>query len=37
MALKMNEREVIDKVYKCIPIDEVALIAAHFPSNFLFR
>lgn len=37
MALRINEREVIDKVYRCIPLDNVPLICAHFPSNYLFR
>ena len=37
MALKLNEREVISKVYRCIPLENVSLIAAHFPSNYLFK
>jgi len=37
MALRLNEPEVIDKVFKCIPITSVQLIASHFPSNYLFR
>jgi len=37
MALKINQVEIIDKVYKCIPIDSVALISAHFPSNYLYK
>jgi len=37
MALKINEREVIDKVFRCISLDNVPLICAHFPSNYLFR
>jgi hypothetical protein len=37
MALKLNEQEVIEKVFKCIPIESVKLICSHFPSNFLFR
>lgn len=37
LSLRMNEPEVIDKVFKCIPIDSVKLISAHFPSNYLFR
>ena len=37
MSLKINELEVIEKVYKCIPIENVALISAHFPSNYLFK
>lgn len=37
MAIKINEKEVMDKVYKCIPIDNVPLITAHFPSNYLFK
>ena len=37
MSLKLNEAEVIDKVFKCIPIDSVSLISANFPSNYLYR
>ena len=37
MSLKLNEDEVIDKVFKCIPIASVSLISANFPSNYLFR
>jgi periodic tryptophan protein 2 len=37
MSLKINEREVVEKVFKCIPLDNVPLITAHFPSNYLFR
>ena len=31
MALKMNEHEVISKVYQCIPIASVPLIANNIP------
>lgn len=37
LSLKLNEMEVIDKVYKCIPISNVPLLCAHFPSNYLFK
>ena len=37
MSLKLNEDEVIEKVFKCIPIASVSLISANFPSNYLFR
>jgi len=37
MAIKMNEFDVIDKVYKCVPLESVNLLSAHFPSNYLFR
>lgn len=37
MALKINELEVVEKVYKCIPLENVSLISAHFPSNYLFK
>ena len=37
LSLRMNEPEVIDKVFKCVPSESVKLICAHFPSNFLFR
>ncbi len=37
MALKLNEKEVIAKVYRCIPLENVSLIAANFPSNYLFK
>ena len=37
MALKLNEEEVIDKVFKCIPIKSISLICANFPSNYLYR
>lgn len=37
LALKLNTVEVIDKVYKCIPINNVPLISANFPSNYLFK
>jgi len=37
LSLRMNEPEVIKQVFKCIPIESVKLICAHFPSNFVFR
>ena len=37
MALKLNEEEVIDKVFKCIPLKSTSLICANFPSNYLYR
>lgn len=37
MSLKLNEEQVIDKVYKCIPIESAELISANFPSNYLFK
>jgi len=37
MALRLNQPEVIDKVYKCIPIQSVQLISANFPTNYLFK
>jgi len=37
MALKLNEAELIEKVFGCIPVESVPLISAHFPSNYLFR
>ena len=37
MALKLNEAEVIDKVFKCIPIKSISLISANFPSNYLYQ
>jgi len=37
MALKLNEEEIIEKVYKCIPAHNIGLISANIPSNYLFR
>lgn len=37
MALKLNEPEIIDKVYKCVPLSSATLISANFPANYLFR
>mmetsp|Transcript_3379 Transcript_3379/g.5678 ORF Transcript_3379/g.5678 Transcript_3379/m.5678 type:complete len:393 (-) Transcript_3379:434-1612(-) len=36
MALQMGEAEVIEKVYKCIPMESIDLICSLFPSNYLF-
>ena len=36
MALKMNEIEVISKVYQCIPLISVPLIVNNIPQNYLF-
>ena len=37
MSLKLNEIQVLDKVFKCIPIASVSIISSNFPSNYLFR
>jgi hypothetical protein len=37
MAMRLNEEEVIEKVFKCVPIESVTLISANFPSNYLFK
>ena len=37
MSIQMNEVEIIDKVYKCIPIETVPLLSAHIPSNFIIK
>ena len=37
LALRMNEPVVLDKVFKCIPIQSVPLIVANIPSSFVFR
>ena len=37
MSLKLNEEELIEKVYGCIPIESAPLISANFPTNYLFR
>ena len=37
MALKLNEPEVVDKVYKCVPLSSASLISSNFPANYLFR
>uniref|UniRef100_A0A7S3MWE7 Small-subunit processome Utp12 domain-containing protein n=1 Tax=Strombidium inclinatum TaxID=197538 RepID=A0A7S3MWE7_9SPIT len=37
LSLKMNEQEVIEKVFKCIPAKSAPLIAANFPSAFFFQ
>ena len=37
MSLKLNVPEVIDSVFKCIPIESVPLISSSFPSNYLFK
>lgn len=37
LSLRMNEREVTEKVFKCIPQETVSLLAANFPSNYLLR
>ena len=35
--MRLNEIEVIEKVFNCIPLESVPLICAHFPSNYLFK
>ena len=35
LSLRLGEREVIQTVYGCIPLQSVSLICAHFPNNFL--
>lgn len=37
MSLKLNVPEIIDKVFKCIPLESVPLISSSFPSNYLFK
>ena len=37
MSLKLNEIQVLDKVFKCIPIASISIISSNFPSNYLFR
>jgi len=37
LSLRLNESEVIEKVFKCIPLESVRLISSSFPSNYLFR
>ena len=37
MALKLNEEEIIDKVFKCIPMNSISLISSSFPSNYLYQ
>ena len=37
LSLRLNEQEVIEKVFGCIPIGSVTIISANFPSNYLFR
>lgn len=33
----MNEREVTQKVFKCIPAESISLISANMPSNYLLK
>jgi periodic tryptophan protein 2 len=35
-SLRLGEREVTDKVFKCIPISAAEIISSQFPSNYLF-
>jgi hypothetical protein len=35
LALRLNEPEVTQTVYKCIPRGTIELIVAHFPTNYL--
>ena len=35
LALRLGERDVIQAVYKCIPVESVPLLCAHFPLSFL--
>ena len=37
MSLKLNDDDIIDKVFKCIPRNSIALISSSFPSNYLFK
>lgn len=37
LALKLNEVEVTEKVYKCIPIENVPLLCSNIPSNFILK
>jgi periodic tryptophan protein 2 len=37
LALRLNEDQVTDTVYKCIPIESVPLLSASFPNNYLVR
>ena len=37
LALRMNEREITEKVFKSIPLESVPLMAANFPSNYLLK
>lgn len=35
MSIRIGEREVIDKVFKCIPLSAAEIVASQFPSNYL--
>jgi periodic tryptophan protein 2 len=35
LALRLNEAEITQTVFKCIPQGSIELIVAHFPKNFL--
>lgn len=35
--MRMNEREITEKVFKCIPADNIPLLSANFPSNYLLK
>lgn len=37
LALRLNEPEVTDVVYKCIPLESVPLVCSSFPNNYLAR
>jgi len=37
LALRLNEVQVTDVVYKCIPLESVPLVCSSFPNNYLVR
>ena len=37
LALRLNEAQVTDVVYKCIPLESVPLVCSSFPNNYLAR
>lgn len=37
LALRLNEREIIEAVYNSIPRNSIELIVAHFPQSYLYK
>lgn len=33
----MNEKEVTEKVFKCVPATNIPILAANFPSNYIIK
>lgn len=33
----MNEREVTEKVFRCVPANSIPILTANFPSNYIIK